>query len=136
MSSSGRTMRRLLKLTFFAVVVSPVVFAGLAFAALRQTLPAEPNLPGKVQRGALKHGGRPRTWIAYVPVKPQAHPALVIVLHSSMGTAERARQVYGYDFDRLAEEHGFIAVYPQGYKDHWNDSKKKGPFAAKTENID
>ncbi len=77
-----------------------------------------------------------RSWIAYVPAKPAIHPALVIVLHSSMGTAERARASFGYDFDLLADQHGFIAVYPQGYEGHWNDCKKKGPFAAKRENID
>jgi polyhydroxybutyrate depolymerase len=99
-------------------------------------LPSKPQLPGKVERGALEHGGRTRTWITYVPAKPQAHPALVIVLHPSMGTAEQARQVYGYGFDLLAEKHGFIAVYPQGYKGHWNDCRVKGPFAAKTENVD
>jgi polyhydroxybutyrate depolymerase len=39
-------------------------------------------------------------------------------------------------FDLLADRYGFIAVYPQGYEGHWNDCKKKGPFAAKRENID
>ena len=53
-----------------------------------------------------------------------------------MGTARRVRQIYGYDFDLLAEEHGFIAVYPQGYDGDWNDCYVKGPFAAKIENID
>jgi len=53
-----------------------------------------------------------------------------------MGSSAKARQAYGYDFDRLAEAHGFIAIYPQGYDGHWNDIKKKGPFAAKLENVD
>jgi polyhydroxybutyrate depolymerase len=68
--------------------------------------------------------------------KPVAHPALVIALHPSMGTAEKARAAYGYDFDLLADQYGFIAVYPQGYEGHWNDCKARGPFAAKRENID
>ena len=129
-------MRKWLKLAALAIVVPLVVFAGLAFWALRHELPPKPQLPGKVERGALQHGGRTRTWIAYVPVKRQAHPALVIVLHASMGSAAQARQVYGYDFDLLAEEHGFIAVYPQGYDGDWNDCNVKGPFAAKLENVD
>ncbi|PYQ56351.1 MAG: polyhydroxybutyrate depolymerase [Acidobacteria bacterium] len=135
MATGGGSMRGCLKIASF-IVLPLIIFAGLAFWALRHKLPAEPQLPGKVERGALEHGGRTRTWIAFVPTKPQAHPALVIALHSSMGTAEQARQVYGYDFDLLAEKHGFIAVYPQGYKGHWNDCKAKGPFAAKAENID
>ncbi|MES1245059.1 MAG: PHB depolymerase family esterase [Acidobacteriota bacterium] len=136
MATKGRILRGCLKIAFFGFLLPLLVFAGLALWALRHQLPAEPPLPGKLERGGLKHGGRSRTWIAYVPSKPQAHPALVIVLHGSMGRADDARQAYGYDFDRLAEEHGFLAVYPEGYQGHWNDCRVKGPFAAKAENID
>jgi polyhydroxybutyrate depolymerase len=132
----GSRIRRCLRIALLALVLLLIVVAGLGFLALPGTLPTEPRLPGRLERGALEHGGRARTWIAYLPTKPRAHPPLVIVLHASMGTAERARRVYGYDFDRLAEEHGFLAVYPQGYEGHWNDCKKKGPFAAKAENVD
>jgi polyhydroxybutyrate depolymerase len=53
-----------------------------------------------------------------------------------MGTGQQAREAYGYDFDLLADRQGFIAVYPQGYEGNWNDCKVKGPYSAKTENID
>ncbi len=129
-------MRKWLKIAAVGVVVVLIAFAGLALFALRNELPLKPQLPGKVETGRLDHGGRTRTWIAYVPAKLQAHPALVIALHGSMGTGERARRVYGYDFDLLAEEHGFIAVYPQGYDGYWNDCKVKGSYAAKSENVD
>ena len=95
-----------------------------------------PKLPGHAERGTLEHGGRMRTWIAYLPAKPAARPALVVALHGSMGTAEQTRAAYGYDFDLLADQHGFIAVYPQGYEGHWNDCRVQGPFAAKRENVD
>jgi polyhydroxybutyrate depolymerase len=36
----------------------------------------------------------------------------------------------------LADEHGFIVVYPEGYEGHWNDCRKKGPYAAKRLGID
>ena len=129
-------MRRWFKIAAVGTVVSSVAFAGLALFALRNELPHKPQLPGKAETGRLEHGGRTRTWIAYVPAKPQANPALVIALHGSMGTGERARRVYGYDFDLLAEKHGFIAVYPQGYGGYWNDCKVKGSYAAKSENAD
>jgi polyhydroxybutyrate depolymerase len=95
-----------------------------------------PKLTGTIERGALEHGGRTRTWIAYVPAKAAKHPALVLALHGSMGTGERVRVGFGYDFDLLADQHGFIAVYPQGYEGHWNDCRVMGPYAAKRENID
>ena len=129
-------MRGCLKKVFLSIALAAVAFAGLAFWALRHSMPPMPKLSGKIERGALEHGGRVRTWIAYLPAKPAAHPALVIALHGSMGTGEHARAAYGYDFDLLADRHGFIAVYPQGYEGHWNDCKVRGPFAAKRENID
>jgi len=95
-----------------------------------------PELAGKIEHGALEHGGRTRTWIAYLPAKPATSPALVVALHGSMGTGERARGAYGYDFDLLGDRDGFIAAHPQGYEGHWNDCKVKGPYAAKRENID
>lgn len=103
---------------------------------MRQSYPPMPTLAGHLERGALEHGGRTRTWIAYLPAQPEKHPAMLIVLHASMGTGEKARAAFGYDFDLLADRHGFIAVYPQGYEGHWNDCKARGPFAAKRENVD
>src|SRR5260221_7490597 len=132
----GVSIRRFLKTAFLSMAAAAAVFAGLAFWALRHSDPPMPKLPGTIERGALEHGGRARTWIAYLPARAATHPALVIVLHGSMGTGERARVGFGYDFDLLADQNGFIAVYPQGYEGHWNDCKLKGPYAARRENID
>jgi polyhydroxybutyrate depolymerase len=128
-------MRRFLKVAFVSMMLIAVVCAGLAFLA-RHTLPPKPLLTGEIEHGALQRGGRTRTWIAYLPAKPAAHPALIIALHGSMGTGEQAREVYGYGFDQLADQHGFIVVYPQGFDGNWNDCKVKGPYSAKRENID
>ena len=129
-------MRRFLKNALLTIALAVVVFGGLGFVALWHSEPPKPALSGQVERGTLQHDGRTRSWIAYLPAKPSPHPALVIVLHGSMGSGAQARAHFGYDFDRLADQNGFIAVYPQGFEGHWNDCKKKGPFAAKRENID
>jgi polyhydroxybutyrate depolymerase len=129
-------MRGFLKIASLSITVAAAVLAGLAFWASRHSYPPMPELAGKIEHGALEHGGRMRTWIAYLPAKPASYPALVIALHSSMGTGEKARVAYGYDFDLLADQHGFIAVYPQGYKGHWNDCRVMAPYSAKRENID
>ncbi|HXO20500.1 MAG TPA: PHB depolymerase family esterase [Thermoanaerobaculia bacterium] len=122
---------------FLSIALAVAVFAGLALWAGWHSFPPRPKLAGKIERGALEHGGRVRTWIAYLPAKLATHPALVIALHTSMGTGQQVRgDFFGYDFDLLADQHGFIAVYPQGYEGHWNDCRVKGPFAAKRENID
>jgi len=129
-------LRRRLKIACLSIPLAAVAFVGLAVWAMRSSRPPMPELAGRIERGALEHGGRRRTWIAYLPPQPAVHPALLIVLHASMGTGERARAVFGYDFDLLADREGFIAVYPQGYEGHWNDCKARGPFAAKRENVD
>ena len=129
-------MRGFLKIASVSIALAAAVFAGLAFWASRHSYPPMPELAGKIEHGALEHGGRMRTWIAYLPAKPATYPALVIALHPSMGTGKQARVAYGYDFDLLADQHGFIAVYPQGYEGHWNDCKVMGPYAAKREDID
>jgi polyhydroxybutyrate depolymerase len=46
------------------------------------------------------------------------------------------REWTGYEFDQLADQHGFIVVYPDGYKHNWNDCHSKATFPAHTENID
>jgi polyhydroxybutyrate depolymerase len=122
-------------LSSLAVVVA--VFAAFAFWALYHTSPPKPELSGRIEPGELQHDGRSRSWTAYLPAQLAPHPALVIVLHGSMGSGQQARtDTFGYDFDLLADHHGFIAVYPQGYEGEWNDSRVMGPFPAKRENID
>lgn len=130
-------MRRFLKTALVSIALAAVAFVALAFWALQQSAMPMPSLSGAVERGTLTIGGHTRSWLAYLPVRLQPHPAVVIVLHGSMGSATQARAEYfGYDFDLLADRHGFIVVYPQGYQGYWNDDKVKGPYAAKRELVD
>jgi polyhydroxybutyrate depolymerase len=48
----------------------------------------------------------------------------------------RMRLFTGYEFDRLADQHGYIAIYPDGYRRNWNDCRKDATFPAKRDNID
>ena len=86
--------------------------------------------------GSLEHGGRTRTWHAYLPARRAAAPALVFVLHGSGGDFAQARGGYGYDFDVLAEAEDLIPIYPDGFELHWNDCRKAGPYAANTLDVD
>ncbi len=64
-----------------------------------------------------------RTYLITVPETISEQAPLVVVLH---GYTSSARNIKGYSgFDKLAETHGFVAVYPQGTRDrsgntHWN----------------
>jgi polyhydroxybutyrate depolymerase len=95
-----------------------------------------PTLPGSLQTGTLEHGGHQRSWLAYVPAAKSPSPALVLVMHGSLGDGEQMRGATRYGFDVLAERHGFIAVYPDGYERHWNDCRGGADYAANLENID
>ncbi|MEP6872569.1 MAG: PHB depolymerase family esterase [Anaerolineaceae bacterium] len=129
-------MRRVLRVALAVIGITAVAVPTLAYWALRHSYPPMPVLGGQLERGTMPHSGRTRSWFAYVPAKRRPAPALVMVLHSSMGSAQQAREMYGYDFDVLADQHGFVVAYPNGYLGHWNEAKIKGPFAAKQENVD
>jgi polyhydroxybutyrate depolymerase len=129
-------MRRALKTLLKTLALLLFAIAAFVAWALPGHHPPMPSLAGRVESGSLVHERRTRTWLAYVPATPAARPALVIVLHGSMGTAEQARAAYGYDFDRLADRDGFVVAYPQGVEGHWNDDRRVGDFAARRLRVD
>jgi polyhydroxybutyrate depolymerase len=129
-------MRRFVKIALTSIAAIVLLVGGLGVWGLPGSYPPKPNLTGQIERGTLEHGGRTRSWIAYVPAKPAPHPQLIVALHASLGTGQQLREVFGYDFDLLADQEGFIVVYPQGYDGHWNEAKRQGSYAAKRENID
>jgi polyhydroxybutyrate depolymerase len=129
-------MRKALKATLKIFALLVVAIAVFLAWALPGEHPSPPPLAGKLESGSLDHGGRTRTWLAYVPRKPSSSPALVIVLHGSMGTAQQARAAYGYDFDTLADRDGFVVAYPQGIAGNWNDSRRAGDFPARRLHVD
>ena len=103
---------------------------------LRSVAPTKPLLSARIERGSLEHGGRTRTFLYYLPARVEPAPALVIVFHSSMGNGAQARAAFAYDFDRLADQYGFIAMYPDGVAQHWNDCRKRAPYAPRRLGID
>jgi hypothetical protein len=48
----------------------------------------------------------------------------------------RMRLCTGYEFDCLADQHGFVVIYSDGYRRNWNDCRKYATFPAKRQNID
>jgi polyhydroxybutyrate depolymerase len=69
---------------------------------------------GTTRRIGLRYGGVERTAILYVPDSYLAGvpTPLVLVFHGGSGRAELAYQRFGVT--ATAEEHGFIAVFPDG----------------------
>lgn len=98
--------------------------------------PAVPALHSITCSENIKVGDRYRTYLTYIPRNIAKNPGIIIALHGSGMTAERMRQWTGFELDELADQHGFIVVYPDGYQGNWNDCRKDSPYAAKKENID
>jgi polyhydroxybutyrate depolymerase len=114
-----------------------LVVAAVLYAALGRSVSApEPALSAKAAEGTLDFGGRTRHYLSYAPAKLAPGAALVIAFHGSLGDGDQARRGFGYAFDRLADEHGFVVVYPDGVERHWNDCRKMAPYAAHTLGID
>ena len=97
---------------------------------------AQPPLAGTLQRATVEAGGLSRTLAYYVPAAVSPRPALVFALHGSGGSGEGMRRYSHYQFDVLADREGFVVVYPDGWKRHWNDCRRSADYAANTENVD
>ena len=68
--------------------------------------------------------GLQRTYLIHTPVSDFNHPMpIVFVLHGGGGTgAKMIKLTYG-GFNKLADNKGFIVVYPDGFEKNWNDGR-------------
>jgi polyhydroxybutyrate depolymerase len=107
---------------------------GAALALVATAVVAEPM--GEATRHVGTVGGRERTFIEYVPKTLNAGAPLLFVLHPSGGDGAGMRQYSNYEFDELADKHGFLVVYPDGFDNTWNDCRGGSPFSSKRLKID
>jgi polyhydroxybutyrate depolymerase len=128
-------MAKLFKILACLLVLAVAAISLLAWWLLHwDELPA-PQLPGVIESGTLEHDGRQREWLSYVPEAVADKPALLLLLHGSLGSGAQMRSGSFYSFDRLAEQEGFIAVYPSGFEEHWNDCRAGAGYSANTLDI-
>jgi polyhydroxybutyrate depolymerase len=119
------------------LVLGILVLVGAAYGYFWYSpAPVLPPLNATVRQATLSVGGRERTYLIYVPANLPPQGALVIVLHGSGMDGARMRVCTGYEFDRSADQRGFVVLYPNGYRRNWNDCRKNATFPAKRENID
>ncbi|MBB5186830.1 polyhydroxybutyrate depolymerase [Zhongshania antarctica] len=97
---------------------------------------APPTNHATLQEITLQVGERQRNYSLYIPKQLAEHTPVVFMLHGSMQSVADIREFSGYQFEQLAEQHGFVLVYPSGYGNHWNDCRKIASYTARTENID
>lgn len=122
--------------TLTAVGLLIVLLFGLAwfFLGVRRAPPVQ--LSGALQSESLVWESRTRTYQVYRPSQLMASPPIVFVLHGSNGTGAVARRLMASEFDRLADEEGFLVVYPDGFESHWNGCRAAGPYVANQLDVD
>jgi polyhydroxybutyrate depolymerase len=90
------------------------------------------------ERHSFSHEGEERAYRIHVPEKiadSDGKIPLVICFHGGGGNAEIASRM---GWTPLADEEGFIVVYPEGLNRHWNDGRLSKKFAeqdAKTNDV-
>ncbi len=82
---------------------------------------------GRAQKHTLEHDDREREYYVYAPpgLDREKPAPLFFVIHGGGGTARNMEIVAtNRRFNRLADRHGFIVVYPQGVDKSWNDGRQ------------
>lgn len=120
-----------------AALLPAAVFVTTPAAA--QTFASPPAAPS-VER--IFVGPLERTFNVYAPASNangelrSVRPALVLALHGAGGDGRRLRHFTSGTLERLADEHGFIVIYPDGLGGHWNDCRAASPYPARKRRID
>jgi len=128
-------MRLSKKLLLVLVVLFLIVGSSFRYFVVVPMI-EKPKLSGSFLEHRLEFGGLTREFHYYVPTNTGPDPAVIIGFHGSRGDGRLMRRAMHFEFDRLADEYGFIVVYPDGYRNHWNDCRKAGGYDAKVENVD
>jgi polyhydroxybutyrate depolymerase len=115
---------------FVILLVISILYFYLGYAPK----PTTPLLSANIQETTIKIGNLDRSYLFYIPSNLPSNSPLVF--HASMQDAQAMRISTGYEFERLAEEEKFVIIYPNGYKNNWNDCPKTASYPARTMNID
>jgi polyhydroxybutyrate depolymerase len=86
----------------------------------------------------MEFGGRERTYMVHLPPKEKMAKALPLLfhLHGGGGTAKGTPGLTFNRFNTLADQEGFIVVYPNAVNKNWNDGRKLEDVIAWKEDID
>ncbi len=86
---------------------------------------------------SLLHDGLECTYLIHMPTSyDDTHQMpLVLALHGGGGTGANMIALTE-NLNNLADEQGFLVVYPDGIEKHWNDERELSNRRAFTENVD
>jgi polyhydroxybutyrate depolymerase len=106
-----------------------LLLAALAFnvaaCADKQDKGKEAQPLGQAQdiTGSLRYAGQERTYLLHLPPAYDGEDALPLLFafHGGGGDGEGMEKLT--HFSDIADEHGFIVVYPDGIDNNWNDGR-------------
>ena len=134
------SLKKIIASNYFLFFIGIVFGIYLALAVLSYYTTAEvlrdPPSQGTYKTYSFTHDDLTRTYDVYIPSSLKNDAPAFFAFHGSRGSAEGMRVFTGYDFEYLAEEKGFLVVYPQGYKNHWNDCRSTADYDANELDID
>lgn len=78
---------------------------------------------GKVEAMTLRIGDIDRSFLRYVPQNVKVGQPIVIVLHGTFGSGQGMRHETEFGFEKLADQHGFVVLYPDALMSSWNDCR-------------
>jgi polyhydroxybutyrate depolymerase len=128
-----------------------LLFAGVASAATAtpKSAPKAPpkpdcvtargKMPIKIESRCLRmeFDGQTRTYRLYKPkVSPKTPMALVLALHGGGGSGSGMEVITLGQFNRIADKHGVVIVYPDGIGRGWNDGRVDRRSQATSEDVD
>jgi polyhydroxybutyrate depolymerase len=98
--------------------------------------PPAPTPSRTVERATIRVGDLDRNYLYYIPANLPRNAPLLFAFHGSSANAAYMRTATEYKFERLADQNGFVVVYPDGYQMSWNDCNKTATLPARTAKID
>ncbi len=81
------------------------------------------KLPVTLNYHKIKSDNLERNFHYYIPQKKKENRALVFVIHGGGGASRSMAKLVGEDIFKLSEKFNFILVFPNAYKNHWNDGR-------------
>lgn len=112
------------------------VYTGIILCLLLQGMTGDRGT-GTLTAHVLQHGGIDRQYLKYLPAEDfnRSMPVL-FCLHGGGGKARGMIRLTKSRFHSLADNSGFIVIYPQGVDKGWNDGRIGDYSTATRENID
>ena len=133
-------LKKIFVSNYFIFLIGIFIGIYFAIAVLKYYTTIEvfraPPTQGNYKTYSFTHDDLIRTYDVYIPSTLKKNTSVFFLFHASRGNSKDMRSSTGYDFEYLAEEKGFLVVYPQGYKNHWNDCRATADYAANIQDID